>query len=48
MTLVHRSLPAIREAAVGAQAMVPHLDLDAVQELIAAASRCRNGGRDAL
>ena len=48
MTLAPRALPAIRDAQDGAASFVPHLDLDAVQRLIDAASHASTGQRDAL
>ena len=48
MTLAPRALPAIRDAQDGAASFVPHLDLDAVQRLIDAASHASTGQRDGL
>ena len=48
MTLAPRRLPAVREVELGAAAFVPHLDLDAVHGLMAAAAASRHGERDAL
>ena len=50
MTLARRSLPAIRDAESGSAAFVPHLDLDAVQRLMTAASLASpgSGKRDSL
>ena len=50
MTLDRRSLPAVREAESGSAAFVPHLDLEAVQRLMAAASLASpgSGERDSL
>ena len=50
MTLARRSLPAIRDAEIGSAAFVPHVDLDAVLRLIAAAAEGhpRTGERDGL
>ena len=50
MTLVRRNLPAIRDAEMGAASFVPHVDLDAVLRLIAAAPEAhpRTWKRDSL
>ena len=50
MTLARRNLPAIRDAEKGAASFVPHVDLDAVHRLIAAAAEAqpRTGERDSL
>ena len=48
MTLAPRRLPAVRDVELGAAAFVPHLDLDAVHGLMAAAAASRHGERDAL
>lgn len=50
MTLARRNLPAIRNADMGAAALVPHVDLEAARELIQAAadSHPRTGERDGL
>ncbi len=38
MSLAHRNLPAVREMETGTATFIPHLDLDAVQRLISAAT----------
>ena len=50
MTLARRNVPAIRDAEMGSPAFIPHLDLDAVLRLIAAAGEAhpRTGERDGL
>ena len=50
MTLARRSLPAIRDAEMGAASFVPHVDLAAVLRLIAAVTEGhpRTGERDGL
>ena len=50
MTLARRQLPAIRDGEIGAATFVPHLDLEAVHRLIAAArdNNPRTGERNGL
>ena len=50
MNLARRNLPAIRDAEMGAVSFVPHVDLEAVLRLIAAAGEThpRTGERDGL
>ena len=50
MTLARRHLPAIRDAEMGAASFIPHLDLEAVVQLIQAVTNAhpRTGERDGL
>ena len=50
MTLARRNLPAIRNAEMGSASFIPHLDLEAVLQLIQAATGAhpRTGERDGL
>ena len=50
ITLSRQNLPAILEAEMGVASFVPHVDLDAVHRLIAAAPEAhpRTGERDSL
>ena len=43
MTLVRRNLTAVQDAEMGAARFVPHVDLDAILRLIAAAARLTPG-----